>query len=118
MHQTTTPYTPQQNGIAERKNRTLKDMVNSMLNSSGLPHYMWGKALLTANTILNRNLIRKHQSLLMSCGKENYLPIKSRKCEGVLQRCKFCYLNEQNSYQRQLIVSSLDMLQIVQHIDS
>ena len=42
VHQTTTPYTPQQNGIAKRKNRTLKDMVNSMLNSSGLPHYMWG----------------------------------------------------------------------------
>ena len=43
VHQTTTPYTPQQNGIAERKNQTLNDMVNSMLNSSGLPHYMWGK---------------------------------------------------------------------------
>ena len=40
VHQTTTPYTPQQNGIAKRKNRTLKDMVNSMLNSLGLPHYM------------------------------------------------------------------------------
>ena len=33
VHQTTTPYTPQQNAIVERKNRTLKDMVNSMLNS-------------------------------------------------------------------------------------
>ena len=54
MHQTTTPYTPQQNGIAERNNRTLKNMVNSMLNSSGLPYYMWGKAFLIANTILNR----------------------------------------------------------------
>ena len=40
VHQTTTPYTPQQNGIAQRKNRTLKDMVNCMLNSSGLPHYI------------------------------------------------------------------------------
>ncbi|CAL8091268.1 unnamed protein product [Prunus armeniaca] len=54
IHQTTAPYTPQQNGVAERKNRTLKDMINSMLNSSGLPHNMWGEALLTANTILNR----------------------------------------------------------------
>ena len=52
--QTTTPYTPQQNSTSERKNRTLKDMVNSMLNSSRLSHYMWGEALLTANTILNR----------------------------------------------------------------
>ena len=54
VHQTTAPYTPQQNGVAERKNRTLKEMINSMLNSSGLPHNLWGEALLTANFILNR----------------------------------------------------------------
>ena len=42
VHQTTAPYTPQQNGVAERKNRTLKEMINSMLNSSGLPHNLWG----------------------------------------------------------------------------
>ena len=54
VHQTTAPYTPQQNGVAERKNRTLKDMINSMLNSSGLPHSFWGEALLSANFILNR----------------------------------------------------------------
>ena len=38
VHQTTAPYTPQQNGVAERKNRTLKDMINYMLSSSRLPH--------------------------------------------------------------------------------
>ena len=43
VHQTTAPYTPQQNGVAERKNRTLKEMINSMLNSSGLPHNLWGE---------------------------------------------------------------------------
>ena len=37
IHQTIAPYTPQQNGIAERKNRTLKEMVNSMLVSSRAP---------------------------------------------------------------------------------
>ncbi|KAD3337350.1 hypothetical protein E3N88_32870 [Mikania micrantha] len=36
IHQTTAPYTPQQNGVAERKNKTLKEMVNSMLSYSGL----------------------------------------------------------------------------------
>lgn len=54
VHQTTAPYTPQQNGVAERKNRTFQNMINSMLNSSGLPLSLWGEALLTANTILNR----------------------------------------------------------------
>ncbi|KAD5961709.1 hypothetical protein E3N88_13182 [Mikania micrantha] len=36
IHQTTAPYTPQQNGVSERKNRVLKEMVNSMLSYSGL----------------------------------------------------------------------------------
>ena len=54
IHQTTTSYTPQQNGVAKSKNQTLKDMVNCMLNSSGLPHNLWGEALITANLILNR----------------------------------------------------------------
>ena len=32
MHESTAPYTPQQNGVVERKNRVLKEMVNSMLS--------------------------------------------------------------------------------------
>ena len=36
VHQTTIPYSFQQNGVAERKNRTLKDMMNAMLISSRL----------------------------------------------------------------------------------
>ena len=54
IHETTAPYTPEQNGIAERKNRTLKDMMNAMLNSSGLPLNMWGEAILSACYIQNR----------------------------------------------------------------
>ncbi|XP_028073587.1 uncharacterized protein LOC114275897, partial [Camellia sinensis] len=34
IHQTTAPYAPQQNGVAERKNHTLKEMMNAMLISS------------------------------------------------------------------------------------
>ncbi|GJT64728.1 retrotransposon protein, putative, ty1-copia subclass, partial [Tanacetum coccineum] len=40
-HEFNTPYSPQQNGISERKNRTLKEMVNAMLISSGLTQDMW-----------------------------------------------------------------------------
>ncbi|GJW23871.1 zinc finger, CCHC-type containing protein [Tanacetum coccineum] len=43
IHETTAPYTPQQNGISERKNRVLKEMVNSMLSYSGLSQGFWVK---------------------------------------------------------------------------
>ena len=54
IHETTTPYSPQSNGVAERKNRTLKEMINAMLISSGLPQNMWRKAIVTANYLLNK----------------------------------------------------------------
>ncbi|KAL6326053.1 hypothetical protein AAG906_000928 [Vitis piasezkii] len=54
IHETTTPYSPQSNGVAERKNRTLKEMMNAMLISSSLPQNMWGEAILTANYLLNK----------------------------------------------------------------
>ena len=52
--QLTIPYTPQQNGVAERRNRTLFDMVRSMMAQANLPIFFWGDALLTAIYILNR----------------------------------------------------------------
>jgi len=52
--QLTIPYTPQQNGVAERRNRTLFDMVRSMMAQTNLPIFFWGDALLTAAYILNR----------------------------------------------------------------
>lgn len=54
IHQRTAPYTPQQNGLAERKNRTLTNMINSMLINSNLPNNLWGEALLTACHLHNR----------------------------------------------------------------
>ncbi|KAI5316461.1 hypothetical protein L3X38_036168 [Prunus dulcis] len=52
--QYTNPGTPQQNGISERRNRTLKDMIRSMMSCTNLPIFLWGEALKTANYILNR----------------------------------------------------------------
>ena len=52
--QYTMPDTPQQNGIAERRNRTLLNMVRCMLVSSSLPEFLWGEALKTATYILNQ----------------------------------------------------------------
>lgn len=54
INQYTMPGTPQQNGVAERRNRTLMDMVRSMLANTNLPQYLWTEALKTAVHILNR----------------------------------------------------------------
>ncbi|RWR73399.1 Gag-protease-integrase-RT-RNaseH polyprotein [Cinnamomum micranthum f. kanehirae] len=52
--QYTMPGTPQQNGVAERRNRTLIEMVRSMVSDTNLPESMWGEALKMAMYILNR----------------------------------------------------------------
>ena len=48
------PGTPSQNGVSERRNRTLIDMVRSMISNSTLPLFLWSEALKTALYILNR----------------------------------------------------------------
>ena len=53
LSQLTAPGTPQQNGVAERRNRTSLDMVRSMMSYSSLPLSFWGYALQTAVYILN-----------------------------------------------------------------
>ena len=54
IHERTPPFSPQSNGIAERKNRTLTDLVNAMLSTAGLSKAWWGEAILTACHVLNR----------------------------------------------------------------
>nr|KYP61818.1 Retrovirus-related Pol polyprotein from transposon TNT 1-94 [Cajanus cajan]KYP63036.1 Retrovirus-related Pol polyprotein from transposon TNT 1-94 [Cajanus cajan] len=54
VHEVTAPYTPQHNGIAERRNRTILNMVRSMLKEKNLPHSFWGEAAMTAVYVLNR----------------------------------------------------------------
>ena len=45
---------PKQNGVAERRNRTLMEMKRSMMSRSNLPEYLWGEAIRTTTYILNR----------------------------------------------------------------
>jgi hypothetical protein len=52
--QHTIPYTPQQNGVAERKNRTLKEMANCMIQSKVLSLKYWVEEINCENYIVNR----------------------------------------------------------------
>ena len=54
-HELTVPKMPQQNGVAERLNRTLVEMVRTMLIESNLDQRFWGEAMSTAVYLRNRN---------------------------------------------------------------
>jgi hypothetical protein len=53
--QLTTPYTPQQNGVVERRNQTVVGTTRSMLKAKGLPGIFWAEAVTTAVYVLNRS---------------------------------------------------------------
>lgn len=54
VHQTTVPYTPEQNGVAERMNRTLVEKARCMLVDAQLPTTFWAEAIMTAAYVVNR----------------------------------------------------------------
>jgi len=57
-HNFSAPRTPQQNGVVERKNRSLEELARTMLNENSLPKYFWADVVNTACYVLNRVLIR------------------------------------------------------------
>ena len=54
QHRLTTPYNPHQNGVAERINRTLCDLIRSMLHQKKMPKEFWAEALSVATHVRNR----------------------------------------------------------------
>lgn len=54
LHQLIAAYTIQQNGVAERKNRTILNMVRGMLKNKYLPKSYWAEAVTTAVYLLNK----------------------------------------------------------------
>lgn len=53
-HRLSAAYTPEQNGTAERENRTLMECCRSMLHGRNLPLKLWAEVLKTAEYLLNR----------------------------------------------------------------
>ncbi|KAJ0389438.1 hypothetical protein P43SY_011659 [Pythium insidiosum] len=54
VHQRTVPYSPQQNGVAERMNRTLVEKARCMLHYKAVPTKWWAEAMATAAYLVNR----------------------------------------------------------------
>ncbi|RCU38697.1 transposase, partial [Acinetobacter baumannii] len=57
-HNFSAPRTPQQNGVVERKNRTLIEVGRTLINEYKLPHYFWSEAVATACHVINRVSLR------------------------------------------------------------
>ncbi|GKD73810.1 zinc finger, CCHC-type containing protein [Tanacetum coccineum] len=115
IHETTAPYTPQQNGVAERKNRALKEMVNSMLSYSGLSEGFWGEAMLTACYLLNRVPNKRNKTTPY----ELWLPDPKRKTLGEKGiDCIFVGYPEHSKTYRFYVVEPNDSVSINSIIES
>ncbi|GJQ96707.1 retrotransposon protein, putative, ty1-copia subclass [Tanacetum coccineum] len=80
VQQLTPPYTPQHNGVSERRNRTLLDMVRSMMNLTTLPLSFWDYALESATRILNMVPTKKGCEALVKRDTPDKLQQRSVKC--------------------------------------
>ncbi|KAK2429756.1 putative mitochondrial protein [Trifolium repens] len=61
-HEYSSPITPQQNGVVERKNRTIQESARVMLHAKSIPYHFWAEAMNTACYIHNRVTLRKGTS--------------------------------------------------------
>ena len=89
LSQLTPPGTPQWNGVSERRNRTLLDMVRSMMSHADLPNSFWGHALLTAAYTLNRvpsKTVEKTPYEMWSGKKPHMSYLKIWGCEVYVKR--------------------------------
>jgi hypothetical protein len=85
-HEFSAPYTPQQNGVVERKNRTLIDMARTMLGEYKMPERFWSEAVNTACHTINwlylHRLLKKTSYELLTGNKPNvsYFRVFGSKC--------------------------------------
>jgi transposase InsO family protein len=85
-HEFSAPYTPQQNGVVERKNRPLIDMARTMPGEYKTPERFWSEAVNTACHAINwlylHRLLKNTSYELLTCNKPNvsYFCVFGRKC--------------------------------------
>ena len=85
-HEFSTPYTPQQNGVVERKNRTLIEMARTMLDEYKTSDIFWCEAINTACHAVNRLYLHKklkktsYEILVGNKPKVSYFRVFGCKC--------------------------------------
>ena len=107
IHQRSVPYSPQQNGVAERMSRTIMEKARSMLFYKGVPTEWWGEAVNTAVYLINRSTntanpeitpyelafkMKPHMDHLRVFGSQGYAHIddaKRTKLESKSFKCMF-----------------------------
>ena len=97
VHEVIAPYTPQHNGLAERRNRSLLDMTRSMLKLTKMPNTFWGEAIRTAAYILNRCPTKK----LNQTPKEIWLGCK-KSAKQLRVFGSLCYMHIPDAKRRKL----------------
>jgi transposase InsO family protein len=91
-HEFSSPYTPQQNGVVDRKNRTLLDMARTMLDEYKTPDRFWAKAINTTCYSINRlylhRILKKTSYELLTGKKPNvsYFRVFGSKCFILIKR--------------------------------
>jgi hypothetical protein len=93
-HEFSSPYMPQQNGVVERKNRTLLDMERTMLDEYNTPDWFWAEAVNTACYAINRlylhRIFKKTSYELLTDKKPNvsYFRVFGSKCFILVKRSR------------------------------
>nr|GEZ96094.1 retrovirus-related Pol polyprotein from transposon TNT 1-94 [Tanacetum cinerariifolium]GEZ96112.1 retrovirus-related Pol polyprotein from transposon TNT 1-94 [Tanacetum cinerariifolium] len=70
-HQTSVARTPEQNGIVERRNRTLVEAARTMLSAAKVPLFFWAEAIATACFTQNRSLVMSKSSAVATTDVPN-----------------------------------------------
>jgi hypothetical protein len=95
-HEFSAPYTPQQNGMAERKNRTLIESARTILDEYKTFNHFWAEAINTAchavNQLYLHRILKRTPYELLTGNKPNvfYFRVFGSKCYVMLKRSKSC----------------------------
>ena len=96
-HTFSSPRTPQQNGVVERKNRTLVEMARTMLHEYSLPLYFWAEVVNTSCYISNRVFKRP---ILKKMSYELWNNRKSKISYLRVFGCKYFILNTKDNLRK------------------